>query len=282
MSLDAVVGQLMRSGLSPTSRARLEHSMGENGLGGSGGSGGLGDILSGMLGDGATDPSATGGGGGLLGGLGNILSGSSGVGGLNRGEVGGLGALAGALLGGGSMKGAIGGGAMALLGTVALSALRNRQAPGETGPAATRTAAAAQASASPSPPISKEDVRQMTAPETAELCLLGMIEAAKADGKISPDEIDRITGKLEEGGITAGEQRFVMEQMSKPADPQRLIAAIPNREVGAQVYAAALLAISADTNAERHFLADLARGARLDAGTVRALHAIVGAPTLAA
>ncbi|WP_340120182.1 tellurite resistance TerB family protein [Pelagibius sp. 7325] len=279
MSLDAVVGQLMRSGLSPTSRARLEHSMGENGLGGSGG---LGDILSGMLGDGATDASAAGGGGGLLGGLGNILSGSSGVGGLNRGEVGGLGALAGALLGGGSMKGAIGGGAMALLGTVALSALRNRQAPGETGPAATRTAAAAQASANPSPPLSKEDVRQMTAPETAELCLVGMIEAAKADGKISTDEIGRITGKLEEGGITAGEQRFVMEQMSKPADPQRLIAAIPNREVGAQVYAAALLAISADTDAERQFLADLARGSRLDIGTVRALHAIVGAPTMAA
>jgi len=261
MSLDAVVGQLMRSGLSPTSRARLEHSMGENGLGGSGGSGGLGDILSGMLGEGATGASAAGGGGLLL----------RGVGGLSRGEVGGLGALAGALLGGGSMKGAIGGGAMALLGTVALSALRNRQAPGDAGPAATRTAAAAQASASPSPPISKEDVRQMTAPETAELCLLGMIEAAKSDGNIAPDEIERITGKLEEGGITADEQRFVMEQMSKPADPQRLIAAIPNREVGAQVYAAALLAISADTDAERHFLAELARGARLDAGTVRAL-----------
>src|SRR3546814_14891698 len=73
-----------------------------------------------------------------------------------------------------------------------------------------------------------------------------------------------------------------MEQMTKPADVEGLIAAIPSREVGAQVYAAALMAISVDTDAERAFLARLAHGAGLGAGPGRGLHAMVGAPTLAA
>src|SRR3546814_10882889 len=64
-----------------------------------------------------------------------MLSGSSGIGGLSRGEVGGIGAIAGALLGGRSVKGAIGGGAMALLGTLAISALKNWQPQGGSEPA---------------------------------------------------------------------------------------------------------------------------------------------------
>src|SRR3546814_19265972 len=118
----------------------------------------------------------------------------------------------------------------------------------------------------------------MMAPETAELCLRGMIEAVKSDGAIAPEEIERITGKLQEGGITAEEQHFVMAQMAKPADVEGLIAAIPSREVGAQVYAAALMAISVDTAAERAFLASLAHGTRLGDDTVRMLTAAVGAP----
>src|SRR3546814_4842913 len=66
------------------------------------------------------------------------------------------------------------------------------------------------------PKLSEAEVEQMTAPETAELCLRGMIEAVKSDGAIAPEEIERITGQLQEGGITAEEQRFVMEQLAKP------------------------------------------------------------------
>jgi uncharacterized membrane protein YebE (DUF533 family) len=58
--------------------------------------------------------------------------------------------------------------------------------------------------------------------------------------------------------------------------------AIPNREVGAQVYAAALMAITVDTQAERSFLDDLARGGGLDGRTLRQLHSMVGAPPLTA
>ena len=105
-----------------------------------------------------------------------------------------------------------------------------------------------------------------------------MIEAVKSDGQITEAEIQRIVGKLQEGGITEDEKHFVSEQMAAPADPAGLIAAIPNREVGAQVYAAALMAITVDTAAERAFLSDLASGVGLDASTVARLHNLVGAP----
>lgn len=278
MSLNDVVGQLLREGMSPASRTRLEHAAGPSGLGALDASGGLGDMLNNFLGGQASAGSQ--GGGSLLGGIGDMLSGDSGVGGLSRGQVGGIGAIAGALLGGGggSVKGALGGGAMALLGTLAVSALKNWQA----GQAGGGAASAADGAGTAAPELTEAELHQMTAPEAAELCLRGMIEAAKSDGEIAPAEIERITGKLEEGGITSEEQRFVMEQMSKPADVQGLISAIPNREVGAQVYAAALMAISADTDAERAFLAELARGVGLDTEPVQNLHRMVGAPTMTA
>src|SRR3546814_19889674 len=82
---------------------------------------------------------------------------------------------------------------MALLGTLAISALKNWQPQGGSEPAT-------------APKLSEAEVEQMTAPETAELCLRGMIEAVKSDGAIAPEEIERITGQLQEGGIPAEEQ----------------------------------------------------------------------------
>ncbi len=265
MNLGDVVGQLLREGLSSQTRSRLEHSVGESGLGGLGTGGGLGDLLGSVLGGGSSGSS--GGLGDLVGGLGGMLSADSGVGGMSRGEVGGIGALAGAILGGGgsSVKGAIGGSAMALLGTLAISALKNWQA----GQGASDASGLG---------VSEAELSQITAPQTAELCLRGMIEAVKSDGQIAPEEIERIAGRLEEGGITAEEQRFVQTEMRKPLDVEGLISAIPNREVGVQVYAAALMAISVDTEAERTFLDRLAHGVGLDRETVQRLHGLVGAP----
>src|SRR3546814_13572182 len=95
-----------------------------------------------------------------------MLSGSSGIGGLSRGEVGGIGAIAGALLGGRSVKGAIGGGAMALLGTLALSAPKNWQPQGGSEPAT-------------APKMSESEVGQQTAPATAEICTGGLIRGGR-------------------------------------------------------------------------------------------------------
>lgn len=284
MDFGNLVGQMLQQGLGGRTNDRLTHATGTDGLGAQGGIDEmLGGLLGSLSGDGAgTSPAAARGGpeglggtgagdagglGGLLGGLGEMLSTPSGVGSMSRGQVGGLGALAGAVLGGGSVRGAVGGGAMALLGTLALSALKNWQA-GQAG----QMAAPGEAASS----ITEEEAQQITAPETAELCLKGMIAAAKADGQISQDEMSRIMGKLEEGGVTDEERQLVLEEMSKPLDLEGLAQAIPNRQVGAQVYAASLMAIKLDSPSEQAYMQALASRIGLDGGSVRRLHQLVG------
>jgi len=237
-------------------------------------SGGIGDILGSVLGGGqssggqSSGAQSSGGFGDILGNLGDMLGSSSGVGGMSKGQLGGLGALVGAILGGGdgSAKGAIGGSAMAILGTLALSALKNWQAQSAGGDTVNALG------------LTETEVKQIAAPETAELCLRGMIEAIKSDGHVSQDEIEKLTGKLAEGGITDDEKRFVQAEMAKPQDLAGLVKAIPNPEVGIQVYAAALMAISVDTPAEKAFLKDLADGIGIAPDAVARLHQLVGAP----
>jgi uncharacterized membrane protein YebE (DUF533 family) len=283
MNFGNIVGQLMREGMSPATQSRLQNAVGQNGLGG------LGDILGNAMGGAGASGSGSGqgagqgagqGGGGLgdlLGSLQEAMKADSGVGDLSRGQVGGIGALAGAILGGGgkSVKGAIGGSAMAVLGTLALSALKDWQAQSAANPVAQGTAPVAP------PAVSEAALRQMTSQETAELCLHGMVEAVKSDGQIAPREIQKILGKVEEYDMPPEEQSCLMDLLGKPQDVDGLVAAIPNQEVGAQVYAAALMAITVDTPAERAFLSRLAAGTGLDAATVGRLHAMVGAPAAA-
>lgn len=251
---------------------------GASGQSGGQGSGGLGDILGSVLGGGqssggqaqSSGGQGSGGLGDILGQLGGMLGTPSGVGSMSKGELGGLGALAGAILGGGgsSAKGAIGGSAMAILGTLALSALKNWQAQQAAGDGVNALG------------LTETEVKQIAAPETAELCLRGMIEAIKSDGQVSQDEIQKLTGKLAEGGITNEEKAFVQAEMAKPQDLAGLVNAIPNPEVGIQVYAAALMAISVDTPEEKAFLKGLAKGAGIDADAVARLHQMVGAPAV--
>jgi len=253
MSFGDIVGQLIQQGMSSASQGRLQHALGERGLGGLTGSAG-----------GASANSQNNGLGDLLG----SLLGSSGQRGVSNSQIGGIGALAGSLLGGGdgAVKGALGGSAMAVLGSLALSALKNWQQ--------------GQAEDSAVNKISQTEIDQISAPQTAELCLKGMISAAKADGQIQDDEMKRIGGKLEEGGITAEERQFVLSEMSKPLDLAGLINEIPNQQVGAQVYAASLLAITVDTESERAYMQQLARGLNLDRQTVARLHQMVGASAI--
>lgn len=281
MNFGDIVGQMLQQGVGGQTANRLEHALGEGGLGGllgglqgaqGGQSGGLGDMLGGLLGGqaGSQAGGQQGGLGGLLGGLSGMLGG--GQGGVSNAQVGGIGALAGALLGGGggAVKGALGGSAMAILGSLAMSALKNWQA----GQAQT----GGLAEAGPVGQVSEDEIQQMVAPETAELCLKGMISAAKSDGQIQDDEMQRIVGKLDEGGVTPEERQFVLEEMRKPLDVQGLAREIPNQQVAAQVYASALMAINVDTPSEQAFLQNLAMGTGLDQGTVARLHQMVGAP----
>jgi uncharacterized membrane protein YebE (DUF533 family) len=273
MNINDLLGAVIQSGMAPSSNDRLRNALGGGGggnpleslsgmLGGQQGSrqaGGLGGLLSGMLG---------GGGGGAGGALGNVLKEAGRAAGGNQNlALGGLGALAGAILGGGgkSLGGAVGGGVMALLAAMAFQALKGggtRQPQVPLGLVAPQTEA---------------DRRELE--RRAEIVFKAMINAAKADGQIDREEIRRIVGRLQEAGVDAEGQQYVIAEMQRPMDTQQLVAEAKGRpELAAELYAASLLAIEVDTPAERDYLEQLAAGMGLTPEVTGRITAMVGLP----
>jgi uncharacterized membrane protein YebE (DUF533 family) len=236
------------------------------------------------------------GGAGLLGGVLDMVRGGLGSAAQHPGQAGGMGAVVGALMGGG--RGAVQGGMMAVLASVAMQALSSageQQVGGQSGGApggglgallgglipggGQPSGAAAQWSGGDMPlgmraPQNTAEEEALEA--TAQLVLKGMINAAKSDGQISPDEMQRIVGKLQESGADAGMQQWVMQEMQTPLNAQAFAAEIPNQEVAAQVYAASLLAVEVDTDAERRYLEQFAEAAGLHPLVVRQIHQTLG------
>ena len=271
MNISDLLGAMVQSGMSPSSGDRMKNALG----GGSGG--GLLESLSGMMGGqsqqggglGSILGQALGGGsgsGGLGGILGNVLNDAgTAVGGKQNLALGGLGALAGALLGGGgkSVGGALGGGVMALLGTMAYQALKGGSSQQPEVPLGLQE------------PQSAAERQQLE--QHSEIVLKAMINAAKADGQIDQGEMQRIVGKLQESGMGKEAQQYVLTEMTKPLDTQALLAAAKGQPaLAAQVYAASLLAIEVDTPAEKKYLDQLAAGLGLKPEVTQRIKDMVG------
>lgn len=234
-----ILGSMVQQGMSQSSGSRMSNAMGAGRGGGS-----LNDLMGGlgqMLG-GGQGASTRAGANGLGGVLGDVLGSLAG----NKAAAGGLGALAGALLGGGkrSARGAVGGGGLAVLASLAFSALQ-------------------KAGQKPQPPRAlfepETAVEQEALEKDAEVIVKAMINAAKADNRIDEKEIEKIIGKLEEDGLTSEEKDFFMQEARKPMDTDAVIrSAGQNPEMAAQIYAASLLAIEVDTPAERRYMQELA------------------------
>jgi uncharacterized membrane protein YebE (DUF533 family) len=188
------------------------------------------------------------------------------VGTLSGAQVGGIGAVAGALLGGG-VGGAAKGGAMAVLGTLALGALRNARNRQETD--------AASGTASMPAEITEADADAVTHPDMERVVLKAMLNAAKADGQIDKEELKTILGKT--GDLTDSEKQLVISEMSGPVDIDGIARDARTPAQAAEVYAASLMAIHVDTDDERQYLARLATALGLDAATVEELHKMTGA-----
>lgn len=271
MNFTDLLGTLAKAGMSQSANKRMRGSMG-------GGNGSLIDVLGGMLG-GAQGQGSQGGGvlGQVLeqlakaqaparsgarqgGGLGNVLEQLGRNVGNNRTlATGGLGSLAGAIFGGGSksMRGAVGGGLLALLGTLAMQALQN-------------------AGKKPQVPMGlvepQNEAEVQEVENQARIIVEAMINAAKADGQISQDEVQRIAGRLQESEADEETLQFVLAEMRKPMQTQALIDAVAGRqELAAEVYAASLLAIEVDTPQERQYLDQLGLALGLEPAVTRHL-----------
>ncbi|MEH7827546.1 DUF533 domain-containing protein [Gemmobacter denitrificans] len=113
------------------------------------------------------------------------------------------------------------------------------------------------------------------AEENARLMIRAMIQAAKADGTIDAAERETILSHLKDASDE--EIAFVQAELDGPMDLAGLANGVADSAKG-QVYAASLMVISVDTDAERSYLAGLARALGLDSATVAKLHADMGKP----
>ena len=151
----------------------------------------------------------------------------------------------------------MGGGLMAVLGSLAYSALQSHgAAPGTMGAVA---------------PSSQADVQRK-----ATLVIRAMIQAAKADGQVDQQETQRILGKLGDIGNDAEAREFVASEMRRSIDIPGLVRDVTTPQEASEVYAASLMAIEVDTQAERDYMADLARALNLPGPVVAQIHSALG------
>lgn len=256
-----LLGKILQSQMTNKTDERLGHAMGPKGL--AGGDGSLAQMFKDLM---AQNRGGVGG----IAGTAEKWVGTAGrqIQSGNPVALGGLAVLAGTLLSGrkGAYKGAAGAGALALLGSLAYSALKSRS--GAQAPSLEE--AAAEPRIGLREPQTPEEEAQVQ--DSATVAVKAMINAAKADGEIDGGEVSRILGALKESGGGEEEQAFVIAEMQKPLDMDALVREVSSPEVAAQVYAASLLAINVDTDAEREYLKTLASRLDLDPAAVAKIH----------
>ena len=182
--------------------------------------------------------------------------------------AGGIGALLGALMGGSKSTTAntLGGGMMGLLGMMAYKALMGNNAS-----VSQRTPAPSQA------PVYQQPTPQQQATD-AEIILTAMIDAAKSDGQVDADEINKIMGQLQKAGIGQEGVNYVIQKLQGPMETAKIVAAVKGRpELAAQVYSASLMAIEVDTDAEKKYLDKLAKAMGLNSAVIQNIERLTSA-----
>jgi uncharacterized membrane protein YebE (DUF533 family) len=85
-----------------------------------------------------------------------------------------------------------------------------------------------------------------------------MIAAAAADGRIDQSERQRILDKLRQAPTSPEAQRFLMQEVQRPAAASELAREVSSLEQASEVYTAARIAIDLDSEEEHAFLKALA------------------------
>ncbi len=109
--------------------------------------------------------------------------------------------------------------------------------------------------------------------ERALLLIEAMVHAAKADGRIDESERARILEHLEREGADPEARAHLESLLSGPTDLERIAVRVRDPQLAAEVYAATLMTIDADTPAEQAYLATLAARLGLDPRVTQALEA---------
>jgi len=191
--------------------------------------------------------------GGLLGGLlggGRASGGSAGLGGLLGGLLGGG---AGSSTGGATQGRSTGGShyaALASLGMMAFQAYQSWQ----------RSQAAA-------PQQAMRTVDQLSGPEAEDhshAILRALIAAAKADGRIDPQEEQLIYAEIKRHTSDPQLQQWLDEEVSKPLDATEVAESAQDTAMAAEMYLASVMLVDDQQAAERTYLDELASALQID------------------
>ncbi|MBQ7666137.1 MAG: tellurite resistance TerB family protein [Synergistaceae bacterium] len=178
--------------------------------------------------------------------------------------AGGIGALLGALMGGSrsTTMNSLGGGMMGLLGMMAYKALKNTMGGSSSSGSSTQTY---------TPPTPQQQASD------AEIILLAMIDAAKADGQVDADEFNKIMNSLKSSGVGQDGVNYVLQKLQGPMETAKIVNAVKGRpDLAAQVYSASLMAIEVDTDAERNYLSKLASAMGLNSQVIQNIEQLTG------
>ncbi len=111
--------------------------------------------------------------------------------------------------------------------------------------------------------------------ENALHLIRAMITAADADGLIDAQERESILARAREAGLDAESLQALKVEINAPMSMKQLVVRTPEH-LRDETYAAALIAITADTTEERNFLDQLATGLKLDASARQEIHQQLG------
>ena len=181
--------------------------------------------------------------------------------------AGGIGALLGALMGGSrsTTMNSLGGGMMGLLGMMAYKALKNSMG------GSSSSSSSGASTQTYTPPTPKQQASD------AEIILLAMIDAAKADGQVDADEFNKIMNSLKSSGVGQDGVNYVLQKLQGPMETAKIVNAVKGRpDLAAQVYSASLMAIEVDTDAERNYLSKLASAMGLNSQVIQNIEQLTG------
>jgi uncharacterized membrane protein YebE (DUF533 family) len=109
----------------------------------------------------------------------------------------------------------------------------------------------------------------------AMLLIRAMIAAANADGQITPDERQRIMGKLDQAGAGPEERRVLEGELQNPRSVEQIVREVHDPATAEQIYLASRIAMNPDTGAESAYLDFLAARLEIPPSRLQELNAAV-------
>ncbi|CAM2847759.1 tellurite resistance TerB family protein [Vibrio neptunius] len=96
-----------------------------------------------------------------------------------------------------------------------------------------------------------------------ELIIKAMIAAAKADGHVDAEEMQRIESTLKEAGADTGLQTMLHNELNKPLDPSEIARLAQSPQQASEIYLASLIVVDEQNFMEKAYLQELAKQLQL-------------------